>query len=89
MENKRAAELKKLVIIVGKEPSQNDVKWAKELQEKLYDQYDLKVKIGGNMPEGFVDIFTIKKCLIELCLTLKEISHPCKNVLFKNKRPSP
>lgn len=50
----------KMIILVGKNPSNKEVIWAKELQEKIYDQYDLKVNISGNMPSEFKNVFDVR-----------------------------
>lgn len=52
---------KKMVIIVGKEPTDKEVNWAKKLQAKIFNQYNIRLNISGKMPDDFKNIFDIQK----------------------------
>lgn len=52
-----AEEVSKMVILVGKSPSEKDIDWAINLQKKIYLEYKQKVQIKGTMPPGFKDIY--------------------------------
>lgn len=52
-----AEEVAKMVILVGKSPSEKDIEWAINLQKKIYLEYKQKVQIKGTMPAGFKDIY--------------------------------
>lgn len=44
-----------------KKEQQQQQEWAKNLQEKLYDQYNVEVGIKGIMPKDFIPVFKLRE----------------------------
>lgn len=49
----------KMCITISKNPTEKEIKWASELQVKLFDQYNIKVHISGGMPADYINYYDL------------------------------